>query len=161
MGDRDSRKQKKLNRISKRVNTPTSNKKKATRDLRRAEAIENDKSLSSETRSGAGSLADIASTRAFAIEPGNNSFNQDTSRQGKKLNRIEKRSEKGFKNYKQAGRNLDRAVKIEEHYQNKDMRNAAGRAGDIADKVFNQFEDLSPFQKTGPFYKTGDINYNK
>ena len=83
------------------------------------------------------------------------------SRKQKKLNRIEKRSEKGFKNYKQAGRNLDRAVKIEEHYQNKDMRNAGGRAGDIADKVFNQFEDLSPFQKTGPFYKTGDINYNK
>jgi hypothetical protein len=82
-------------------------------------------------------------------------------RYNKKLDRIEKRSEKGFKNYKQAGRNLDRAVKIEEHYQNKDMRNAGDRAGRVADKVFNQFEDLSPFQKTGPFYKTGDINYNK
>ena len=82
-------------------------------------------------------------------------------RYNKKLDRIEKRSEKGFKNYKQAGRNLDRAVKIEEHYQNKDMRNAGDRAGRVADKVFNQFEDVSPFQKTGPFYKTGDINYNK
>ena len=81
-------------------------------------------------------------------------------RYNKKLDRIEKRSEKGFKNYKQAGRNLDRAVKIEEHYQNKDMRNAGDRAGRVADKVFNQFEDLSPFQKTGPFYKTVDINYN-
>ena len=41
------------------------------------------------------------------------------------------------------------------------MRNAGDRAGRVADKVFNQFEDLSPFQKTGPFYKTGNINYNK
>ena len=82
-------------------------------------------------------------------------------RYSKRLDRIEKRSEKGFRNYKHAGRNLDRAVKIEEHYQNKDMRNAGDRAGRVADKVFNQFEDLSPFQKTSPFYKTGDINYNK
>ena len=82
-------------------------------------------------------------------------------RYSKKLDRIEKRSEKGFRNYKHAGRNLDRAVKVEEHFQNKDNRQEGGRAGDIADKVFNQFEDLSPFQKTGPFYKTGCINYDK
>ena len=90
----------------------------------------------------------------------------------KQLDRIENRSEKGFRNYKHAGRNLDRAVKAEEHFQNKDNRQQGGRAGDVADKVFNQFKELSPFQyaasdkkqyqeQDAPFYKTGNINYNK
>ncbi len=82
-------------------------------------------------------------------------------RYSKRLDRIEKRSEKGFRNYKHAGRNLDRAVKVEEHFQNKYNRQEGGRAGNIVAKVFTQFKGLSQFQKTGPLYTYGHINYNK
>jgi len=165
MPDRDSRKQKKLNRIEKRWKKPTSNKKRATRDLRRAEAIENDRSLSSKTRSYASGVADDAAASAFNISPGNNSFNQDVSRQGKKLNRIEKRSEKGFKSQKQAGRNFDRLEKITKETSGVDeLFNRYNRATTLADQVISQydeFDDSSPANNSAPFYKTGCIDYNK
>ena len=156
----DKRYNKKLDRIEKRLDKGMKSKRQAKRNLNRAERIEK-KAGEFDTYNRAAGTADAALDQYANLSDYGDAFNRDASRQGKKLNRIEKRSEKGFKNYKQAGRNLDRAVKIEENYQNKDMRNAGDRAGRIADKVFNQFKDLSPFQKNGPFYKTGNINYDK
>jgi hypothetical protein len=63
-------------------------------------------------------------------------------RYSKKLDRIERRLDRGMKSKRQAERNLDRAEKI---------THKANRAD-----AFN-----NPINKTGPFYKTGCINYNK
>ena len=85
-------------------------------------------------------------------------------RQGKRLDRIERRLDRGMKSERQAERNMKRADKI---VQSNDR--LSSRAAGVADAAHSQLSNMyegadafnNPIKKTGPFYKTGDINYNK
>ena len=87
-----------------------------------------------------------------------------TKRQSRRLDRIEKRLDRGMKSERQAKRNLDRAEKIVQSNDELSSR-AAGVADHAHDQRVNLHEGAdafnNPIKKTGPFYKTGDINYNK
>ena len=91
-------------------------------------------------------------------------------RYNRKLDRIERRLEKGMKSKRQAERNLDRAEKITHKAIKADNFKTYNRATTAADQALDQYVNLSdydtdafnnPIKKNGPFYKTGNINYNK
>lgn len=85
-------------------------------------------------------------------------------RQEKKLDRIERRLDKGMKSVRQAERNLDRTEKI----SNKRIKagNYPDRAASVGDHAYDVYLNMNEANKYagtegGPFYKTGNINYNK
>jgi len=90
-------------------------------------------------------------------------------RQNKKLDRIERRLDRGMKSKRQAERNLDRAEKITHKANRAGNFETYNRATTLADMSLNQYANFSegadvfnnPINKTGPFYKTGCINYDK
>lgn len=79
-------------------------------------------------------------------------------RQSKKLDRIERRLDKGMKSERQAGRNMKKADKIVQSNDRLSSR-AAGVADAAYDQQINMREGAdafnNPIKKTGPFYKTG------
>ena len=85
-------------------------------------------------------------------------------RQSKRLDRIERRLDRGMKSARQASRNVERAEKIALSNDRLYSR-AAGVADRAHDQEVNILEGAdafnNPIKKTGPFYKTGDINYSK
>lgn len=85
-------------------------------------------------------------------------------RQEKKLDRIERRLDRGMKSARQASRNVKRADKIAQ--SNDRLYSRAAGAGTAAhDQEVNMLEGAdafnNPIKKAGPFYKTGATNYNK
>ena len=88
-------------------------------------------------------------------------------RYNRKLDRIERRLEKGMKSKRQAERNLNKAERIERKAGEFETYN---RAAGTADAALDQYANLddyggdafnNPIKKNGPFYKTGNINYDK
>lgn len=81
-----------------------------------------------------------------------------TKRQSKKLDRIERRLDKGMKSERQAERNMKRADKIVQSNDRLSSR-AAGVADAAHDQRVNLYEGAdafnNPIKKTSPFYKTG------
>lgn len=78
-------------------------------------------------------------------------------RHNKKLDRIQKRLDRGMKSKRQAERNLDRAEKITHEANRAGNFETYNRATTAADQALDQYANF----KGGPFYKTGEINYNK
>ena len=87
-------------------------------------------------------------------------------RYNKKLDRIDRRLDRGMKSKRQAERNLNKAERIERKAGEFETYN---RAAGTADAVLDQYVNLNeggdafnnPIKNNGPFYKTGNINYNK
>jgi hypothetical protein len=87
-------------------------------------------------------------------------------RYNKKLDRIDRRLDRGVKSKRQAERNLNRAERIERKAGEFETYN---RAATVADKALDQYANFpegadafnNPIKKAAPFYKTGNINYNK
>ena len=93
-----------------------------------------------------------------------NKSKKQYQRQEKKLDRIERRLNKGMRSVRQAERNLDRTEKISnKRIQAGNYPDRAASVGDHAYDVYLNMNEANKYAGTegGPFYKTGEINYNK